>query len=205
MAQGIGAGIAPSQSQQAGMGQQMRQSGAGQEPAPNVSPEEQAAYDQFMENAFQIIMAGGDGSKPSPSIIAHLQGQFEPELQQMLAKVEPPLNPQSGTDNLAATTVLIVLYLQGSAMESGKDVPGYIVFEAGHDISDALAQMVGLDEQSSEMAFYRACDMYRQVSPFVDQEELAQEFGQFVEAEKSGALDQAVPGLRQKIEGAANG
>lgn len=206
---GIGSGIAPGAQQmqpgqpapQPGQAPQATQDGA--DDSTNVTPEEQAMYDQFMENAFQIVMPEGD--QPAQAVMDQLQGNFPPELQEMLAKVDPALNPQSVTDNVAATTALIVLYLQSSAQEAGQNVPGYIAFEAGHDIAASLADVVGIDEQASEMAFYRACDIYRQISPFVDQDELAQEFGQLVEAEKSGALDQAVPGLRQKLGDPNNG
>lgn len=214
--QGIGAGLSrnPQQPQQplapAPQGQQL---GApdmdGDEADPTAaagepaSPEEQAIYDQFMENAHSVILGGGN--QPSQVTMAHLQGQFEPELQQMFAQAQPPLNPQNPVDNLAATTTVIVIYLQGSAQEAGKDVPGYIVLEAGQDICDDLAQLVKINDHDAEMAFYRACDLYRQVSPYVDQNDLAQQFGQFVEADKSGQLERDVPGLKQKVEGSRNG
>ena len=180
------------------------ESGEGEDPnSQTVTPEEQAEYDQFVNNALEVIYPQGERGQMSKAVQAHLQGQFEPEVQQMLQKVDPPVNPQSPIDNIAATGVLIVTFLEGSASQSGKQMDNGIVYHAGSEIIQVLANdgeeagFFNVDEKDIEHAFYRAIDMYRFLSPNADQAQLSGEFEQIAQADKAGQLGKVLPGIGQ--------
>lgn len=175
---------------------------------PNVSPEEQAAYDQFVNNALEIIYPADQRGQMSKSVVAHLQGKFEPQLQQMLAQVQPQVDPGNPVDTIGATAALIGLFLDASAHQAGKDIPDEVIFHAGREVVEVLGndgeKFAGfnLDDKQIEQAFYRAADIFRQVSPRADQQQLAGEFEQIVQADKDGQLQQVMPGAA-KMERAA--
>lgn len=211
---GIGAGLmqqrggatqqlGPDQSRQQPMGgggdEEMAE---GEDPnSQTVTPEEQAEYDQFVNNALELIYPQGERGQMGKAVRAHLQGQYEPDIQQMFAQVDPPLNPQSPVDNIAATGALLVVFLEGSAEQAGSKVDDAVVYHAGSEVIQVLANdgeeagLFEVDEKDIEHAFYRAVDLYRYISPRADQEALAGEFEQIVQADKAGQLDKVLPGI----------
>ena len=214
---GIGAGITqklgPDRSQQ-----QPMQSGGNEETAegedPNsqsVTPEEQAEYDEFVNNVLEVIYPQGERGQMSKVVQAHLQGQFEPELQQMFGQVEPPINPQSPIDNIAATGALIVVHMEDSAEQAGKQLDDSVVYHGGSEIIQVLANdgeeagFFNVEDKDIENAFYRAIDLYRYISPRDDQQSLTDEFSQIAQADKAGQLDKVLPGIgrAEQQQGAA--
>lgn len=204
---GIGSAIMPPQG--AADNEQMettpdQETGAGEE-QPNVTPEEQAQYDQFVENGLEIIYPKGEQAQVSSAVTAHLQGQFEPEAQNLFEKVDPPL-ANSPVDNVAATGVLIVLTLEGSANGAGHELSDDIILHGGAAILEELIQVAetmklhDFSEQEVEGVTYRAMDIYRVTSPRADPESLGQEFGQIAEADKAGTLDQMLPGIGERLK-----
>lgn len=204
---GIGAGITqqvrPAQQQpMAGGGGGQEEVAEGEDPnSQAVTPEEQAEYDQFVNNGLELIYPQGERGQMSKAVQAHLQGQYEPEIQQIFQQIEPPLNPASPIDNIAATSALIVVYLEDTAEQAGKQLDDGVVYHGGSEIVQVLANdgesagFFSVEEKDIENAFYRAVDVYRNISPRVDQDALAGEFGQIVEADKAGQLDKALPGI----------
>ena len=167
-----------------------------------ASPEEQAAYEQFLRNAIELTH-GPDG-KPTEPVQRHLQGEFEPEVMQMFQAVNPPINPESPSDRLALTGLLVVMATDASAMSAGKDVGNDVVLHAGVELIAMFAEdaeALGLfesDEKGIEVAVTRAVDIYNQIDgPRVDKQMLADEFQQLMEADKAGQLDKVLPGAKQ--------
>lgn len=200
--QGIGAGIAP----QVGQEPAMQPGAAGAPPQPsgdqsNVTPEEQAQYDQFVRNAVEIIYPEDAQGQMSPALAGQLQGQFDEQSMQMLQGVEPPLDPANPLDNIAGAAVLICLYLDASASQAGFDIDDDIMFNGGAEVVEILASdgeamgFFDVDDQQTEQAFYRACDIFRTVSPRVDQNMLADQFQEIVSADQQGKLAQLLPNL----------
>lgn len=174
---------------------------------PNVSPEEQAAYDKFVGNAMEIIYPQGEGAQISPAIMSQLQGEQDDEAQQVFEQAQPPLT-DSPVDNLAKTTTMLVLTVEDSAAQAGADIPDEVVFHAGREILEQLADVAeaasiyDFSEQETEGAFYRAIDLYRISSPRVDPQALSEEFSQVEQADKQGTLGQLLPGIEQRMQGA---
>lgn len=166
--------------------------GAG-EPS-NVSPEEQAAYDQFVNNAYNVIYSGQDQSgKPTPA----------PAILQSLKASQDPI------DNLAHTTVLVVNMVQQSAQKAGKQVPDDVVFHASTEIGEDLANLAKLakihdySEKELQAAFYRGADMYRQMgeaSGQINPDDLKQQMGVVAEADKRGMLPKLLPGIDKQAD-----
>ena len=172
----------------------------------NVTPEEQAMYDTVVKNAQQIIYT--DDGQVSPVILSHLAGEFEPETMQMFEGAEPPVS-KNPVDNLAVTAVALVLFLDANATSSGVDVPDYVLYHAGNEILEDLADVAqagkihDYSEDELEGAFYRALDLFRISSPRVNSEQLGEEFATIANADKSGQLGQLLPGLGDRMKEAA--
>lgn len=209
---GLGNPMAPpTMTPQAGQPQGDVVSEAGTAEQPNVTPEEQAMYDQFVGNAEQIIFPDGEDGQPtaSPMILAQLRGEFDPEAMEAFAAAEPPL-AQSPTDSLAGTAVMLVLVLENSMAASGMqidpDTLDTVIFHAGAEILQGLGEVAeaadihAYTEEELEAALYRALDLYRISSGRIDQDALKQQFGQIVEADKAGTLGQLLPGIEQRMQ-----
>ena len=164
----------------------------GREPA---SPEEQAAYEGYVNAAMEVIM--GDGGEPDPMVLANLKGEYDQATAQRFAKADPPLRPldKAPIDPLAAATVAVLLQIEDIAAQSGAELQDEIVYNGGAEIMSVLTEIsetAGIHTYSDddlEVAWYRGCDLYRISSQRVDPEQLKQEFGAFIEADKAGAFE----------------
>lgn len=174
-----------------------------QEGESNVSPEEQEAYDMYVNNAMEIIYPSVEQASVSPQILMQLKGEWPPELTEMMASLEEPLTGEP-LDNIAATAAVITMMLEGSAASAGQDMPDEVIFHGGAEIVEELVDLgeelglFELDDQQVEQAFYRAVDIYRQVSPRMDdaaKQSLTAEFEQVVAADKEGRLGEIIPGM----------
>jgi hypothetical protein len=200
-------GAAPAQGQGAPPPAQ-QQGGDMEGEASNVTPEEQAQYDQFVNNALEIIYPQQSQGQPSPAIMQGLAGQMDPQVAEMFAQADPPVG-NSPIDNLAATGVSLVLMVEASAAQANAAISDDVLYHAGADILAELAEVAEAakiheyPDAEMESALYRALDLYRVSSPRVDPERLKQEFGQIVEADKAGQLDQLLPGIGQRMGGRA--
>lgn len=153
----------------------------GEDEQPNVTPEEQAQYDDFMDKALQLAY----------------NAKFFPQLLERITKASSPV------EGLAAVTVAVVKRVADSG---GQKYGGDVVFKAGTELLEDLAQTASkagthdFTEQELEGALYRAMDMYREQSGDLGQDPNIQaDFGQLVEADRAGTLDQIVPGLAEKF------
>lgn len=177
---------------------------------PNVSPEEQAQYDEFVENGLRIIYAEGQEAEVSPPLLAQLRGEFGEEVTAMFQGAEPPLG-SAPHDALSVTGAMIVLILDASADQAGAPVDDDVVMHAGVALLEELGEVseaagiADYSEQDLENAFYRAADLYRLVSPRMDQAALQSQFEQIVAADKAGELGALLPGIEGRMGAATQG
>ena len=156
------------------------------EEQPNVSPDEQRIYDQFVNNAFSVIY----DEKSLPSIIESLKGDGNP------------------VEGLANTAVGVVVRVQDSAEQAGQALPPEVVFNAGAEILEdlaGLAEKAGVHEftpEELEGATFQAMDRYRELKGGADGTALAgakEDFNKIVAIDQAGRLDEVVPGLSERF------
>lgn len=164
------------------------------------TPEEQAQYDAFVKNAYEVIY--NQNNEVEPVFLQHLQGEMDQETAQMFEGAEPPLSGNP-VDNLAVASVLLTMFLDSSAASAGKEIPNDVLYHAGVEIVEEMGEVAGAagihdySEKELEGAFYRALDLFRIASPRVDTDALGQEFAEIANADKAGTLDQMLPGIMQ--------
>lgn len=159
-----------------------------QEEQPNVSPEEQAAYDEFVKNGMRLVYQNGE---VTPAILNQLKGDWG-DVQQMLGELPPDegaLDPKNPVDNLAVATVGIVLALEASAAQAKKELDPGVVFHGGVEILEQLADVAeagnihDFSEEEMDGAANRAALLYGVSSKSVNREEALSEFDHFLKTQ----------------------
>lgn len=160
----------------------------------NVTPEEQAMYEQVVGNAMKVIYPDGEGEPTiSPQVIDSLKGSEAPVM------------------NLATTAVMLVTSLRDSAKQAGQQIPDDILFHAGVQIVEELADVADASkiydysDDDMEKALYLALDMYRtgaEQSGDIDKQGLIEGVEQMKQADQSGTLEQLMPGIKSRMKGA---
>lgn len=181
----------------------------------NVSPEEQQAYEEFVLKGFDLLYANGE---VKPEILKLLDDNPE-DLKQALGENLPldapadPQNPEAGTMwdamqpviVLAAAAAIITLEVVKSYPE-GEQPEGAVIMHGGAQFLEDLAQIAedaGIHTYTEEEmadAFRRGADIFRDAAEaegLVDTEEAKQEWGQIVQADQEGRVDEVVPGIGQ--------
>lgn len=157
----------------------------------NVSPEEQAEYEQFVTNGMQLMYS-------------------EELMDQILQNIEGKGNPVEG---LATSAAMLVMRLEDSAEEQDREISPDVKFHGGSELLEQmaeLAQEAGIHEYSDEeieSAYYLALDTYRatrQEQGKLDMDEINQDMEQLVQADQQGRLDELVPGASAYAERAPN-
>ena len=160
------------------------------EKQPNVSPEEQKIYDAFVDNALSVIY----DEKSLPQIIESLKGDGNP------------------VDGLANTAGTVVVRVQDSAEQAGQELPPDVVFHAGSEILQDLAQLAekaGIHQFSPEEiegAAFQAMDLYREAKGRdggAARPQIVEDFNQIVALDQAGKLDELAPGLTERFGGGA--
>lgn len=150
----------------------------------NVSPEEQAQYDEFVSNGLNLIY----DEKGLDSIMTTLAGDGNP------------------VEGLANTLVSVVGRLEGSAKESGTPISGDVILHGSGEILEGLVEMsekAGLhdfSEEDMESAFFMAADQYRnlkQEAGELPEEQLKADFQSILQAEGAGTLNDVLPGVEE--------
>lgn len=165
---------------------------AGEEQA-NVSPEEQAIYEQVVRNGLELIYPQGEDAGISP-------------------QVKQGLSADSGNPivNLATTAVVLITGLRDSAKKAGSPIPDEILYHAGTAIIEELAEVAeatkihDYSEDDIEQAFYTALDMYRASATQTgdaDPEQMKQGFEAIKQADSDGTLGQLLPGIETRMKG----
>ena len=151
---------------------------------PNVTPEEQAQYEKFVDNCYSSIY--------DPKAF--------PAIQKALQATEDPL------DNLAHTVVGVVTRVVDSAQKANAPLDDAVIFQGGVEVMEDLADLsakLGIHEFTEDelqSATYRALDMYREqgiATGKIDPNDLKQQFDTIREADQRGMLGQLMPGLEQ--------
>lgn len=176
--------------------------------APNVSPEEQQAYDTFVENGMDLIY-GQQGQNGEPDPAGHDGKGARPDILNRLKEASDPI------ENLANTSVWLVTNLETSAAQAkapwtqDDDMRSDIVMHGGQALMEELAdvsQAAGIHDYSDkEMqgSWYKALDLYRETatqSGQLNADSLKQQFGDIQKADQQGQLGQLLPGI-DKLKG----
>ena len=159
-----------------------QQQSTAQTEAPNVSPEEQKQYDDFVGNGMSMLYA----ENGLPQIIEALKGDGDP------------------VEGLANALVMLVMRLEDSAAEAGEEISGDVMYHGSVELLEQMieiAEEAGIHEfsaQDQENALYLALDQYRitrQQQGKLPEETLRADMQQLVDAEQSGNLEEMLPGI----------
>lgn len=160
---------------------------------PNVSPEEQEQYNQFMEKAADLIYT--DDHEVEPTILEALRVPPETE------------GPEGGSPPimaLANSAFQIVKKLDSSASEQGISISDDVLAHAGQEIVEEIgevaraANIYDYDEDELTGAYLQAIDLFRDyaiASGRTSKETLVAQFGEIEEADKAGKLGDIMPGM----------
>lgn len=154
---------------------------AGQGEQPNVTPEEQAQYDRFIDMAFRLIY----DERSFPAILKRLAATPDP------------------VEGLAAVVVMVVSRLKDSAQQQGVEISPDVLFHGGSELLEDIADTAAkagvhqYTEQQLEQALYRALDLYRAMDQRggADQQTFQQDWNALVQADRQGRLGDLVPQL----------
>lgn len=132
-----------------------------------ASPEEQEMFDRFVTRGMEMIY----DDRMFPKVVDMLDGGAGEE--------DEEGDPDTG---LAMTAEMVVSKVQDMAEQAGQKLPGDVLFHAGLDIIEELAEVsrrakikdYSQDPDALERATFKALDLYRE------------------KAQKSGKLDQGV-------------
>lgn len=154
---------------------------------PNVTPEEQAAYDQFVKNGMEVIYSD-EGGNVRPDILNRLRQ-----------------HPDDPIHTLANVAVWLTINVEQSAEQSGAQIDDDVLMHGGIALLEELAEVSGAakihtyDEKEVNAATLAAMDLYREAmtqSGKIDPEQLKQEFGQIVAADKAGNVASVLPQIK---------
>lgn len=170
--------------------------GMPQEPLPDgmegeePTPEEQAMYEQVVNNALEVIYPA-DNDSIAPNIVESLSASENPVL------------------DLAMTTVSLVNGLVQSAKQAGQEIPGVVLLPAGGEVLELLVEAAeakkihDYSEEDMERAWYLAVDMYREqakAAGTLDEDALKADYAELEKADAEGRLDEVLPGARERAE-----
>jgi hypothetical protein len=168
--------------------------------SPNVSPDEQKQYEEFVTGGLALIYDGeGKAAHVRPGILKLLDNDPS-DLRAILNAQE--LKEFSPLVAIAATTVVVVVELQKLG---GDETPGDdIVMHGAVAILEELAEIwmrrnkQQLGEDDVHKALSMAADIYREVGAdagLVDENALKDQFSSLVKADKEGKLAEVSPEL----------
>lgn len=177
-------GSAPPQQERPTAAQRNPMNAPETEQGANVTPEEQAEYDQFVANATEIMY----DEQTMPQILQRIHGS------------------PNKAEAVANVTAMLVMRLEDSARQEGMPIEGDVKFHGGVNILELLVDLTeaaGIHEFSPEeieQATLAAMDIYRearQADGTLPSEEIAEDLDLLVAAEEQGALGELVPGAEQ--------
>ncbi len=157
---------------------------------PNVSPEEQAAYEQFVNKGYELIY--GDDRQEA--------------IKQQLAQAAQK-DPVMG---LAGVASAIVRRLKDSAEKAGKPVSPDVLLHGGTEILEDLADLAkqngihDFTDDELEKALLLAMDMFQAgelQAGKLDPAPFQQDMIELEQQSKDGTLAQEFPGLSEKYQG----
>jgi hypothetical protein len=161
----------------------------GADAEPNVSPEEQQQYEDFIKDAMELVYTGG---KVNEGILGLLDDDPD-DLLKMFGDI-PELQQFSPEIALAGATVAVIL----ETIRRGGDKPDdSILLHAGKEILEDLAELAGkakvhdFTEEEMNKAVLIALDIYREAGRdegLVDDDELKAQFAEVQQLDQEGRL-----------------
>jgi len=157
----------------------------------NVSPEEQAEYEQFVNNAYSFMYEGG---KVKPEIIQALD----------VKATDDPNAPNAPQMALANAAVQVVSKLDASARQAGQPVSDDVLYHGAVAVIEDLAEIArnanikDFSEEEMGGALMNAIDMYRPkliADGRTSEETLKAQFAELDQADKAGKLGDVLPGF----------
>lgn len=154
-----------------------------------ATPEEQAQYEEFVNNAYKIIYS----EKTFPQFIGRMRQAAQ----------------QDPVEGLSSTVVMVVMRVQESAKRNGKMIDPVIVFHAGVEILESLADTAmkaGIhkyDDKEIEAASLRSMDKYVALASqagLIDKQRAVSDYQNMIQADKAGKLDELFPGVEEKYK-----
>lgn len=159
----------------------------GDQAAQQASPEEQALYDQFVGEAFNMIY----DKRMLPGVLEMLRGGGDP------------------VGGLATAAAQVTAKVYASAQKAGQQIPPDVLLHAGTEIYEDLAELsktAGIkdfskDKDAFESGYFRALDQYRmmeQQNGTADQGAAKRDLDTLQQMDKSGQLEQMMMGLAER-------
>lgn len=185
---------------------------------PNVSPEEQAAYDEFVKNGYRLLYDEQGNVRPGIIELLKQSGSAPPAAEGQQQAADPiSAENQGPVAALANAAVTVVLQLVQSGKDAGKPVDDAVIAHGGMAIMEDLATIAQgekiHDYQEGEMdaAFVKATQLYYNAAKarglIPDEENLKAEFAQIKDADAQGpeALNKVLPGVGQVVAANSGG
>ncbi|MCP4536509.1 MAG: hypothetical protein GY832_05125 [Chloroflexi bacterium] len=144
---------------------------------PNVTPEEQAEYDKFVDNGSKLIF----------------DENMAPQILKRIEEAEAP------AEGLASVVVNLVLRLRDAARQSGAEIDPAILMHGGMELMENLAELSAaagvheFSEKEKESALYLAMDKFGTIeleTGNLNKEALTEDMNMLQQADQSGGLDQ---------------
>jgi hypothetical protein len=157
-------------------------------PEANVSPEEQAVYDRFMDQAYKMVY----GKERWPTVLRRIQSAPD--------KVEA----------LATVGSVTALRIATAAKQAGDPISGDVLLAGASELLETLAEDVGkfgvhdYTPDEVEAALYRGMDMFRdaaQQSGLLTAEASGEDMQMLDDANKNGQLGDVFAALQSKSGG----
>lgn len=179
--------VGPQQGGQQGrqrQGRQQPRQQPRQEEESNVTPEEQAEYDEFVTNGMNLIY----GEQVMPQVLQSIEGDG---------------NPIQGLANTVAT---VVMRLEDSAEQAGRPISGDVKFHGATELLEQMAELAEeagvhqYSEEDMESSLFLALDIYRATRSEqgkLPEEAITEDFQQLVQADKQGNLNEVLPGVEE--------
>lgn len=183
---------------------------------PNVSPEEQAAYEEMVKNGYRLIYDEQGNVRSGILELLKQSGGTPAEGQAQNADPITAEN-QGPVAALANTAVTVVIQLVQSARDSGRPIADEIIPAGGRAIMEDLAT-IALGEKihdytpgEMDASWVKGQQLYFNAAKarglIDDEENLKQEFAQIKQADAEGpeALDKVLPGVGQAVAANSGG
>lgn len=157
------------------VGQEVQATEAAAGEAPNVTPEEQAEYEDFVDQGFKVIYSGD---------------AFEKIVDRIAAEQDP-------VQGLAQVTAAVASRVLSSAKGAGKEISGDAAFHGGIQLLEDLGENLtkagvhNYTDKDLERASYLAMDAFREMnqdSGLINQEAVAEDMSLLQQGDASGEL-----------------
>jgi len=177
----------------------------GDDEGAEASPEEQAAYDEFVTAGMELLYRGGEVLPSIPKML----DEDPSDLMEVLGDV-PELKEFTPLVALSATAVVVVLQVVRSMEEKpGGDIilnGGKELFEQIVEIADAQREKNGqpeITEQEMNRAWFMAMDLYREAAKaegLIDEDALKADFEEIKAEDQAAAAEEAQGGMMPQEE-----